>query len=110
MSQLKKLASVLATFASITDTRKKKVIVLDRVLYIHYLVQFQKGGKEVTKALIKSGSEVNIITPVYAKQLGLQTRLSNVGAQKIDSLSLKTFEMVIPGFQVIDKLSRAQFF
>ena len=50
------------------------------------------------------------MTPAYAKQLGLQVRKTDVGPQKFNGLSLRTFEMVIAGFQVKDKLGRAQFF
>ena len=50
------------------------------------------------------------MTPAYAKKLGLRTRRTDVGAQKIDGSSLDTFGMVIAGFQVIDKLGRARFF
>ena len=35
---------------------------------------------------------------VYTKQLGFQSQKPNVKAQKIDSLLLKIFEIVIPGF------------
>ena len=38
------------------------------------------------------------MTPTYAKQLGLRTQKTNVGAQKIDGSSLDTFRIVIAGF------------
>ena len=50
------------------------------------------------------------MTPTYAKQLGFQVQKIDVKARKIDSSLLWTFEMVIAGFQVEDKLGRAQFF
>ena len=50
------------------------------------------------------------MTLAYAEQLSLQVRKTDVGAQKIHGSSLQTFEMVITGFQVENKLSRAQFF
>ena len=93
-----------------TSKKTQKVIVLDRVPCIHYLVQFQKDKGATIPALIVSGSEVNAMTPVYAKQLGLQIRKTDVGAQKIDGSSLQTFGMVIAGFQIEDKLGRARFF
>ena len=43
------------------------------------------------------------MTPAYAKKLGLRTRKTNVGAQKIDRSSLDTFGIVITDFQVLDK-------
>ena len=89
--------------------KEAQEVILDRVPCIHYPVQFQKD-KEVIKALINSGSKVIAMTPAYAKQLGLQVQKTDVGAQKIDSSSLRTFGMVIAGFQVEDKLVRARFF
>ena len=50
------------------------------------------------------------MTLAYAKQLGLRTRKTDVGAQKIDGSSLDTFGMVIAGFQVIDKFGKGRFF
>lgn len=47
-------------------TKKKNVIVLDRVSYIYYLVQFRKRGKKITRVLINSNIEVNSMTPTYA--------------------------------------------
>ena len=60
--------------------------------------------------MIDSGSEVNAMTPAYTKQLGLWIQRTNVKAQKIDSSSLATYEIVIAAFQVKDKLGRARFF
>ena len=48
----------------------QKVIVLDRFPSIYYPVQFRKD-KATIQALIDLGSEVNAMTPAYAKQLGL---------------------------------------
>ena len=50
------------------------------------------------------------MTLAYAKKLGFRTWKTDVGAQKIDYLLLKTYRMVIAAFQVEDKLSRAWFF
>ena len=91
------------------NLRRKKVI-LDQVSYIYYLVQFQKDKGETIQALIDSGNEINAMTLAYAKQLGLRNRKTDVEAQKIDGWSLNTFGIVIAGFQVIDKLGKAQFF
>ena len=60
--------------------------------------------------MLDSGSEVNAISPAYAKRLGLKTRKTNVGAQKIDGSALETFGMVIADFQVEDKSGRPRFF
>ena len=70
---LKKLVSVLATFALVTGARKEAPkVILDLVSCIHYLVQFWKDKKATIQALIDSGSEVNTMTPAYAKKLGLR--------------------------------------
>ena len=91
-------------------SKEAQEVILDRVPCIHYPVQFRKDKGATIRALIDSGSEVNAMTPAYAKQLGLQVRKTDVGAQKIDGSSLRTFGMVIAGFQIEDKLGRARFF
>ena len=48
--------------------------------------------------MLNSGSKVNAINPAYAKRLGLKTRKTNIGAQKIDSFAFETFGMVIADF------------
>lgn len=67
-------------------------------------------SKKVIRPLIISDNKFNVMTPAYGKQLTLEIWQTNVGAYKIDSLFLETFRMIIAGFQVIDKLNRAQFF
>lgn len=46
-------------------------MTLGRVPCIHYPVKIRKVKKESIRPLIDSGSEVNLMTPAYAKQLGL---------------------------------------
>ena len=46
----------------------------------------------------------------YAKKLGLKTRKTNVGAQKINGSALETFGIVIADFQVEDKGNKPKFF
>ena len=62
------------------------------------------------RALIDSGSEINIMHPAYATKLGLRARKIDVGAQKIDGSHLDTFGMVIADCSVKDKLGRVRFF
>ena len=90
-------------------------VVLERVPCIHYPVRFQEdskqeGQQQQVRALLDSGSEVNAMSPAYAERLGLKTRKTNVGAQKIDGSALETFGMVIADFQVEDKGGRPRFF
>ena len=110
-TKVKKLVPVLATSASVIEAcQEAQEVILDRVPCIHYPVQFRKDKGATIQALIVLDSEVNAMTSGHAKQLGLQVRKTDVGAQKIDGSLLKTFEMVITGFQVEDKLDRAWFF
>ena len=46
----------------------------------------------------------------FAPKLGLYMRKTNIGAQKIDDSTFKTFEMMIADFQVEDKGGRPRFF
>ena len=73
ISEAKKLVSVLANSASITGASKEALeVVLDRVPCIHSIVQFRKDKEGATiRALINCASEVNVMAPAYAKQLGL---------------------------------------
>ena len=50
------------------------------------------------QALIDSSSKVNAMTLVYASKLGLQVCEIDVGAQKIDGITLKTFGIVLINF------------
>ena len=104
--------SVSITFVPLTDGGEK--VVLKRVPYIHYPVQFQEdqrqGGQKQVRALLNSGSKVNAMSPSYAKKLGLKSRKTNIRAQKIYGSVLETFGMVITDFQVEDKSSRPRFF
>ena len=110
-TKVKKLVPVSATSVSVIEASKEaQEVILDRMPCIHYPVQFRKDKGATIQALIDLGSKVNAMTPAYAKQLGLQIQKTDVGAQKIDSSSLQTFGMVIAGFQIEDKLGRAQFF
>ena len=61
---------VSATSTLVTETDKEaQGVILDRVLCIHYPVQFRKDKKAIIQALINLGSKVNAMTPAYAKQL-----------------------------------------
>ena len=101
---------ILATPAlMIGASEKTPKVILDWVLCIHFPVQFCKN-KKIIKALIAFGSKINVIIPAYAKQLDFQIHKTNIETQKIDNLLLKTFEMVIASFQVVDKLGRVPFF
>ena len=84
--------------------KTQEVKILDWIFCIYYLVQFQKD-KKVMRVLINSSNKISIMTLPYAKQLSLWIRKTDIKVYKIDKSSLKTFRMVIAGFQVIDKLA-----
>lgn len=50
------------------------------------------------------------MTPAYFAKLGFINWKTDVDAQKIDSLALVTYEMVIAGFLLQDNLKKAWFF
>ena len=97
-SKAKKLILVPAIFASVTPASKEAPkVILDQVPCIHYPVQLCKDRKTI-QVLINSGNEVNAMTSIYAKKLGLRTQKTDVGVQTIDGSSLNMFRMIITGF------------
>ena len=62
------------------------------------------------QALINFGSEVIMMIPTFVAKLGFVIRKTDVGAQKIDGSSLVTYEMVLAGFSVQNKLEKVWFF
>ena len=83
----------MATSLLVTNDGKEVV----RVFYIHYPVWFQEIQEQV-KALLDGSSKVNAMSPAYIEMLGFKTGKTNVGAQKINSSTFETFEMVIADF------------
>lgn len=72
-------------------------------------MRFKKDQANV-QALLDSGSKINTMTPTYAAKFDLKVRPTDVRAQKIDSSTFKTFEILLTNFQIDDKLSRSRFF
>ena len=85
-----------------------------RVSCIYYLVWFQEDQEQESqkqvKALLNNGSKINAMNPTFIRKLGFHIRMTNVGAQKINGSTLKTFRIVIADFQVEDKGGRPRFF
>ena len=50
------------------------------------------------------------MSQAFAQQLGLKIRKINVGAQKIDGITLETYGMVVSTFSVSNKDWRGRFF
>ena len=59
--------------------------------------------------MIDLGSKVNTMTPAYTSKLSLKVHPTNIGAQKIDSSTLKIFRIVLASFQVENKPGKTQF-
>ena len=57
-----------------------------------------------------SKGEVNAMSLAFAHQLGLTIWKTNVGAQKIDGITLEIYEMVVSIFSMSDKDGRERFF
>lgn len=94
--EAKKLVSALATSTSMTGTLKK---TLKYIFYIFYLVSFKKNTNN-NQALVNSEIEIKKIAPADMKILGFQVQKTILGAQKINGSILKTYKIVIAGFQV----------
>ena len=109
---LKKLKSVSATSALMTDTSSEGIF--EQVLCILYSVSFcQKNSKDKNKnirALISSGSEINIMHSAYAIKLDLHITKINIATQKMNGSHLNIFGMVIADYSVKDKFGKVQFF
>ena len=100
--QAKKLVTVLATFTSVTKKKEK----LERVSCVQYSVTF----KDQTKALLDLRSKINAMSQAFAYQLGLAIWKTNVGAQKINGTTLKTYGIIFFTFFVSNKDGRERFF
>ena len=105
-----KLASILTTSTLITEDSEEAILVsakeLEQVTYIRYLIAFPGGITQDSSALdpvlvlLDSDSEVNAMHPVFVERLGLVVQTTNVGAQKIDGITLDTYKMVVAAFSV----------
>ena len=79
---------------------------LEQVFGIWYPVIFKDG----IEALLYSESKVSIMSQAFAHQLGLKICKINIGAQKIDGTTLKTYEIVVFTFSILDKDNKERFF
>ena len=95
----------MATPILITE-KKIKEKELEQVLSIWYPIIF----KDQTEALLDSRSKINIISQVFAFELGLKIWKTNVEAQKIDGTILETYKMIVSTISVLDKDNKKRFF
>ena len=115
----KKLASVLTTSTLVIEDSEEAIVgakELERVTCIQYPITFpgnvtQDGSTlNPVSTVIDLGSEVNAIYPTFAERLGLVVQTINVGAQKINGITLKTYGMVVAAFLVTDQVDKIRFF
>lgn len=71
MSGAKKLILVSIIFVPVIDASKKDKMVLARVPYIYYLLQFQRNNYNKMRALKNFSSKVNKMIPIYASKLDI---------------------------------------
>lgn len=92
-------------FAPITKANKENKVILEKILYIYYLLCFWKNTAKA-KALFDSGSENNAMMSVYILKLGFQVQYTNIRAQKINNSIFKTFKIVLASFQIKNQLGQ----
>ena len=80
---------------------------LAQVPCIQYLINIKKKSVSV---FLDSGSEINAIHPIFAKEIDLFIRLTDVGALKIDGTMLDTYKIVVAVFLVKNKANWVRFF
>lgn len=81
----------------------KKGLFLERVLYIYYLLRFQKNNLG-TKIFIDTYCDINTMTLLITLKAGLKAYYIDIKAHKIESSTLKIFEIVLSIFWIKDKL------
>ena len=90
---------------------KKEALGLEHIFYIHYPVQFKKDtNKTQVHTMIDLESEVNAIYPTFVKKLGLPISSTDVEAQKIDSIMLYIYGILVAVFSITNKANRVRFF
>ncbi len=97
---------VVVSTNSTPMTKKKKDKKLEQVPYIWYLVTL----KDQIKALLNSGSEVNIMSQAFSLKLGLKIWITNVMAQKIDGITLEIYGIVVSLFFMSNQNGKEKFF
>ena len=103
-----------------TEDSEEAILVnakeLEQETCIQYLITFPGGvtqdgsALDLVSALLDLGSEVNVMHLAFAERLGLVVQTTNVGTQKIDGTTLKTYGIVIAAFSVTDQADKVRFF
>ncbi len=106
LQKAKKLVAVSVISILITKKMEETKKLELWVSCIWYPVIF----KDQTEALLDSKSKINVISQAFTYQLELKIRKTNVGAQKIDGITLETYEIVVSTFFVLEKDGKKRFF
>lgn len=95
----------MAISAPVTEASKK--VVVKKIPYIYYPVQFKKHK---ISDLINFSNKISAMLLEYNLKLGLKIRYPNVKAQKIDIFTLETFKIDLASFKVKNKHGKTCFF
>ena len=109
---VKKQVIVLATSTSVIVPKEEAVdenlgFNLVKVLCIRYSINFRKNS---VSTFFDLGSEINIVYLIFAKELSLPIRLTDVRVQKIDSITLDTYGKEVVAFSMKEKANWVRFF
>ena len=91
------------------ESRDKYPENLAQAWCIWYPITFQKKSMPML-VLFNWSSMVNAIYPTFAKRLGLFIKSTDIGAQKIDVITLDIYRIVVAAFSMTNKANRVQFF
>ena len=104
----------------VIEDSEKAILVnikkLEQVIYILYPIAFPGGitkdgsGLNPVLVLFDSSSEINTIHLIFIEKFGFLMQTTNVGAQKINGITLETFEIVVAAFLVTNQANRIRFF
>lgn len=93
-----KLVLFSAIFALVTEISKE-----DNDMFLAEVLYMRKDINKV-QTLLDLSSKVNIKTLIYDSKLGFRVSYTNIGNQKLDDSTLKTFKIVLASFEIKDKL------
>ena len=111
---------VSTTSTLVTEDSEEAILVsakkLEQVTCIQYPIAFLDGVTQdssalnLESALFDSGSKVNVIHPAFIERLGFMVQITNVGAEKINGITLETYGIVVAAFSMTDQVDRIRFF
>ena len=103
--------SIVAAAASLPATTIKEASASPKTLEVAPCIEYEiTHAKETAKALIDSGSEVNLISRAYANICALTVLHSSVSLEAINHQQVMTHGMGLLVFGVTDQLGQQRFF